>query len=227
MSSEKNATTPPPILCENNCGFYGNRANNNLCSKCYREFLEKQKKEMSNIEKIKDKSMSDTMHNYNKINDIIDPSFVKGKDNDEKSEVNDQKNSEINIEEKKYTNNNNTSTNTVDIKTDNKNINNDNIKNDNNNNEQNNKIPVSSDNNDEKKVYEKTESSIDGQDKSKCYSCSKNIGLLGIKCRCNHYFCSLHRYADAHNCTFDYKSYHKQQLIKNNVKVVADKINKI
>ncbi|SCM05374.1 zinc finger protein, putative [Plasmodium chabaudi chabaudi] len=229
MSSEKNATTPPSILCENNCGFYGNRANNNLCSKCYREFLEKQKKEMSNIEKMKDKSMSDTMHNYNKINDLIDPHFVKGKDKDEKSEANnEQQNSEIKLEEKKN-NNNNTTINTVDIKNDNKNINSDNTKNDNDNNdnEKNNSIPVSNDNNAEKDAYEKMESATDGQDKSKCYSCSKNIGLLGIKCRCNHYFCSLHRYADAHNCTFDYKNYHKQQLIKNNVKVVADKINKI
>ncbi|EAA19373.1 hypothetical protein, partial [Plasmodium yoelii yoelii] len=97
---------PPSILCENNCGFYGNRANNNLCSKCYREFLEKQKKEMSNIEKIKDKSMSDTMHNYNKINDLIDPHYVKGKDKDEKNEVSDQKNSNINLEDKIYLYNN-------------------------------------------------------------------------------------------------------------------------
>ncbi|CXI25240.1 zinc finger protein, putative [Plasmodium berghei] len=226
MSSEKNATPPPSILCENNCGFYGNRANNNLCSKCYREFLEKQKKEMSNIEKIKDKSMSDTMHNYNKINDLIDPHYAKGKDKDEKNEVNEQKNSNINLEEKKYINNNN-SANDVNIKNDNKNINSDHNTKNYINHEKNNKIPVSSDNNAEKAVYEKMESSTDGQDKSKCYLCSKNIGLLGIKCRCNYYFCSLHRYADAHNCTFDYKNYHKQQLIKNNVKVVADKINKI
>ncbi|CDO63953.1 zinc finger protein, putative [Plasmodium reichenowi] len=191
MSSEKNATTPTPILCENNCGFYGNPANNNLCSKCYREFQEKKKKEISEGEKMNDKNMNDTLNNYNnKISEIMEPTFVNEKqtENEKNSYIKEENSSIINNEQNKES----------EIQ------------------------PVNLCD-----TEEKDSSSQPVEDKSKCFFCSKRIGLVGIKCRCNHYFCSLHRYADAHNCTFDYKNYHKQQLIKNNVKVVADKVEKI
>ena len=31
-----------PILCANNCGFFGSVSTNNFCSKCYRDFYLKQ-----------------------------------------------------------------------------------------------------------------------------------------------------------------------------------------
>lgn len=53
------------------------------------------------------------------------------------------------------------------------------------------------------------------KDRTKCWFCSKKCGLTGIECRCGYVFCNKHRYAEDHNCDFDYVST-GQEGIKNN-----------
>ena len=40
--------------------------------------------------------------------------------------------------------------------------------------------------------------------KKRCYICKKKLGLIPFTCRCERHFCSLHRYAEDHQCKFDY-----------------------
>ncbi|CAL8471169.1 g10711 [Coccomyxa elongata] len=61
----------------------------------------------------------------------------------------------------------------------------------------------------------------------RCFTCNKRVGLTGFKCRCDYVFCAAHRYAEAHDCKFDYKSAGRQQLAKNNPLVQAAKIDKL
>jgi len=62
---------------------------------------------------------------------------------------------------------------------------------------------------------------------SRCWQCNKKVGLLGFQCRCGFFFCGDHRYADTHDCVFDYKTFGREQLSKANQKVVAEKLHKI
>lgn len=63
--------------------------------------------------------------------------------------------------------------------------------------------------------------------KNRCFSCNKKVGLTGFKCRCGYIFCSVHRYSDKHECTFDYKSAGRDAIAKANPTVVASKVQKI
>jgi hypothetical protein len=62
---------------------------------------------------------------------------------------------------------------------------------------------------------------------NRCMSCRKRVGLTGFKCRCGNTFCSLHRYSDKHNCSYDYKSSGREAIAKANPVVKADKVDRI
>jgi hypothetical protein len=68
--------------------------------------------------------------------------------------------------------------------------------------------PSSEANNKEEPVVQKN--------KSRCWECKKKVGLTGIECRCGFVYCGTHRYADQHNCTFDFKSADRAELAKRN-----------
>uniref|UniRef100_A0AAG5D1K5 AN1-type domain-containing protein n=1 Tax=Anopheles atroparvus TaxID=41427 RepID=A0AAG5D1K5_ANOAO len=64
--------------------------------------------------------------------------------------------------------------------------------------------------------------------KLRCAQCNKKLGMVMImKCHCEKVFCAQHRYAEAHNCSYDFKFEGRKVLEKNNPLVVADKLPKI
>ncbi|KAL7677733.1 hypothetical protein ACOME3_003970 [Neoechinorhynchus agilis] len=62
---------------------------------------------------------------------------------------------------------------------------------------------------------------------TRCMVCNKKLGLTGFACNCGGFYCGLHRYADTHNCTFDYRSHGREQIRKNNPAVQGEKVPKI
>jgi hypothetical protein len=63
--------------------------------------------------------------------------------------------------------------------------------------------------------------------KNRCAECRKKLGIVPFECKCKRLYCNKHRYAEDHNCAYDYKSEYKKIFKKNNPKVVAEKIIRI
>ena len=153
--SEETVQTPEaPILCVNNCGFFGNSMTNNMCSKCYRDFI--------------------------KVTTLAAPV----------------------VEKKVFTA---ASSSTVPLEA---------VKPD--------EVPAAAAVVDSQAAQEPPK-----PPSNRCLSCRNKVGLTGFQCRCGGTFCSMHRYADSHECSFDYKKAGREQIAKQNPVVMAEKINKI
>ncbi|XP_005112309.1 AN1-type zinc finger protein 4 isoform X2 [Aplysia californica] len=62
----------------------------------------------------------------------------------------------------------------------------------------------------------------------RCFLCGKKTGLAtSYQCRCGNNFCASHRYAESHDCTFDYKTEGRKLLEQSNPLVSAPKLPKI
>lgn len=62
----------------------------------------------------------------------------------------------------------------------------------------------------------------------RCSLCNKKTGLANSYiCRCGLNFCAIHRYAESHTCTFDYKTEGRKLLEQSNPVVTAPKLPKI
>lgn len=57
--------------------------------------------------------------------------------------------------------------------------------------------------------------------------CKAKLVLSDFACQCKGFYCSKHRYAESHSCTFDYKAAGNKLLEKSLVKAVADKVDRI
>ena len=63
--------------------------------------------------------------------------------------------------------------------------------------------------------------------KGRCAMCNKKLKLTAIQCKCNNYYCDMHRYSDCHDCKFDYKNNARNALEKNNPVVISKKLDNV
>mmetsp|Transcript_70381 Transcript_70381/g.187563 ORF Transcript_70381/g.187563 Transcript_70381/m.187563 type:complete len:325 (+) Transcript_70381:525-1499(+) len=58
----------------------------------------------------------------------------------------------------------------------------------------------------------------------RCAQCGVKVGLTAITCRCGGLYCAHHRYAETHQCSFDYKAMQRSSLEGQCPVVVASKL---
>jgi AN1-type zinc finger and ubiquitin domain-containing protein 1 len=64
--------------------------------------------------------------------------------------------------------------------------------------------------------------------KRRCLECNRKLTLsTEYVCKCNGLYCSKHKFADMHACTYDHKNEWRKSLTEKNPQVVADKISRI
>ncbi|NP_001189400.1 AN1-type zinc finger protein 4 [Danio rerio] len=74
----------------------------------------------------------------------------------------------------------------------------------------------------------KVSSGVKKKSSKHCFLCGKKTGLAtSYECRCGNIFCSIHRYSETHDCTYDYKSAGRRFLQETNPIVSAPKLPKI
>ncbi|KAH6818804.1 A20/AN1-like zinc finger family protein [Perilla frutescens var. frutescens] len=161
-----------PILCINNCGFFGSATTMNMCSKCHKDMILKQeqaKLAASSIENI----VSSGSSSKEKVPVFADAASVEAGP--------------------------------VELKAAPK---------------QSSCILLSGENEETKETKVK-------EGPNRCTTCCKRVGLTGFTCKCGDLFCSIHRYADKHACTFDYRTAARDAIAKANPLVKAEKLDKI
>ena len=80
-----------------------------------------------------------------------------------------------------------------------------------------------------KKELESIKENIKVEKPKRCQhdGCKVKLMLADFACRCSGFYCSSHRFSEAHKCSFDYKTQGLDTLAKQMQAVVGKKVDKL
>ncbi|XP_040891869.1 AN1-type zinc finger protein 6 [Toxotes jaculatrix] len=206
MAQETNQSQAP-LLCSTGCGFYGSPRSNGMCSVCYKDFLQRQNSNgcvnspgSSSADSSSSSSIGESLHSTQSSNSttVTSPVAISPSHTDSGHCSGPTTASTTSTEESSSGAKTSLTADCFQTSVS--------------------EVSVDSPAETEEKPKAK---------KNRCFACRKKVGLTGFDCRCGNVFCSIHRYSDTHNCTFDYKADAAEKIRKENPIIVGEKIQKI